>query len=677
MQARRKLVEQFDKDGDGRLNAQERKAAREFIAKEQKEGRGRRGPGPGPGFMGPGGNQEPPQPGPKLSPAQVKSFTSELYDGATLRTLFLEFENADWEKELAAFYRSDVEVPAKLTVDGKVYPEVGVRFRGNTSYFSVGEGRKRSLSLSLDFVHADQRLYGYRRLTLLNSHEDPSLLHTVLYDHIAREYFPAPKANFVRVVINGESWGAYVNVQPFNKDFVREWFGTTKGPRWKVPGSPGGRGGLAYLGEDAAPYKRIYAIKTKDDAKSWADLIKLCRVLNQTPADKLEAALAPLLDIDGTLKFLALDNVSMNGDGFWTRASDYNLYRDAEGRFHLIPYDVNESFNVPGGPGFGGPGGPPGRGGGPGFGGGPGGFGPGTILAVQMLWQADKDDDQKLAKEEFMALAEAWFDKLDADKADKLTQEQFVAKLGDLLPPPPGFGPPGGGPPGAAQRPGGGRGGFGPAMFIGPGLFTAVDANKDGSLTRAEFRDTFGKWFAEWDTDKSGFLKEEQLAKGLNAALPRPDFGGPGGRFGGPGGPGGRRGPGGPGFGGPPRVEGVKLDPLIAANDQSKPLLAKLLAAPSLRARYLGYVREIAERWLDWKKLGPVAQQYHALIAADVKAETRNLYSYGAFEQSLAGAGEGQGAQGPREGMSLKRFAEQRGAFLLKQSEAKNAGSGR
>jgi hypothetical protein len=35
-----------------------------------------------------------------------------------LRTLFLEFENADWEKELSDFHGTDVEVPAKLIVDG-------------------------------------------------------------------------------------------------------------------------------------------------------------------------------------------------------------------------------------------------------------------------------------------------------------------------------------------------------------------------------------------------------------------------------------------------------------------------------------------------------------------------------------------------------------------------------
>jgi spore coat protein CotH len=144
-----------------------------------------------------------------------------------------------------------------------------------------------------------------------------------------------------------------VNAQQFNKEFIKDWFDTTKGARWKVPGSPGGRGSLAYLGDDAAQYKRSYEIKTKDDPKAWAGLIKLCKVLNQTPPNKLEEALAPLLDIDGALKFLALENVLINNDGYWIRTSDYNIYQDAKGAFHVFPHDANETFARPGGPGFG------------------------------------------------------------------------------------------------------------------------------------------------------------------------------------------------------------------------------------------------------------------------------------------------------------------------------------
>src|ERR1041384_4595052 len=172
------LVKKFDKNGDKVLDAAERKAAREYLA-TQAQGM-RRGPG-GRGPFGRAGNQEPPAPGPKLSPAGAKQYSTEsLYDLKVLRTVFLEFEDADWEKELEDFYHTDVDVPAKLTVDGKVYRDVGVHFRGASSFMMVPEGRTSSLNLSMNFVHSEQRLAGYRTLNLLNSNQDPTFLRTVL-----------------------------------------------------------------------------------------------------------------------------------------------------------------------------------------------------------------------------------------------------------------------------------------------------------------------------------------------------------------------------------------------------------------------------------------------------------------------------------------------------------------
>jgi len=484
------LVKQFDRNGDGWLNNEERKAARVFLRTNGNNGR-RGGPRrPRGGFNGGGETQEAARPGTHVAVADAKSFPSKsLYAADVLRTFFLEFENSDWEKELEDFHATDVDVPAKLTVDGKVYSDVGVHFRGASSYMMVETGRKRSLNLSMDYVHEGQQIGCSHTLNLLNSHEDPTFLRSVLSYQVARDYMPAPKANFVRLVINGESWGLYVNVEQFNKDFAKEWFGSRKGARWKVPGSPNGRGSLAYLGEDAEPYKRIYQIKSKDDSKSWEHLIKLCKVLTQTPAENLAKALEPLLDIDGALKFLALQNVLINNDGYWIRTSDYDLFEDEKGRFHVLIYDSNENFSRPEGPGFGG-------------------------------------------------------------------------------------------------------------------------------------------------------------------------------------GPGGPRGPGRPGGSG---IKGVELDPLTGINDESKPLISKLLAVPVLRTRYLGYVRDIAEKWLDWKKLGPVVEQYQALIDDEVKKDTRKLYPTEAFLKGIAddstaeAVPEGRG----RQPISLKAFAEQRRAFLLNDAQVK------
>src|SRR5207248_2781490 len=135
--------------------------------------------------------------------------------------------------------------------------------------------------------------------------------------------------------------------------------------------------------------------------------------------------------------------------------------------------------------------------------------------------------------------------------------------------------------------------------------------------------------------------------------------------------------------------KGVELDPLAMANDPNKPLISKLLTVPALRAKYLGYVRQVAEKWLDWEKLGPIATEYHELIAADVKKDTRKLESYEDFEKSLMEntGGRGPGGGGPggpggggpggfgggRETIGIKVFADQRRAYLMNYKEGKKA----
>ena len=95
------------------------------------------------------------------------------------------------------------------------------------------------------------------------------------------------------------------------------------------------------------------------------------------------------------------------------------------------------------------------------------------------------------------------------------------------------------------------------------------------------------------------------------------------------------------------------LDPLISQHDQGKPIISKVLAVPALRAKYVGFVKEIASKSLDWNTLGPVVKQYRDLIADDVARDTRKLFSTEEFLRSTA-----------EDGM-LRGFIDQRRAFLL------------
>jgi hypothetical protein len=105
-------------------------------------------------------------------------------------------------------------------------------------------------------------------------------------------------------------------------------------------------------------------------------------------------------------------------------------------------------------------------------------------------------------------------------------------------------------------------------------------------------------------------------------------------------------------------------DPLVSLDDPNKALRYRLLAVPTLRDRYLRYVGDIAEKWLDWTRLGPLVERYQALIAGDVASDTRKHETMDAFTAGIHGV-----AGAPPAAASLKGFAELRRAVLLAHPE--------
>jgi type 1 glutamine amidotransferase len=57
-------------------------------------------------------------------------------------------------------------------------------------------------------------------------------------------------------------------------------------------------------------------------------------------------------------------------------------------------------------------------------------------LAARFVTAADKDNDDTVSKQEWKALADDWFQKLDTGNTGKITQQEFVANFRSLLPPP-------------------------------------------------------------------------------------------------------------------------------------------------------------------------------------------------------------------------------------------------
>lgn len=277
-----------------------------------------------------------------------------LYDESQIKVFKLWFSQADYWQQLKNNYQSHTDLPALLVVDGDTFPNVGVRFKGQTSYSQTQNSEKKSFNITLDYSDPNQDLNGYTTINLNNCFEDASFMREVSYLHQIRKHVPAAKACYVQLFINGTNWGMYPNVQQLNREYAKDWFFSNNGTMWRAdrPSGSGGAGGpgwgdgtaaLNFLGTDTATYKQYYTLKSTDKTNPWDDLVQVCEVLNDTPLSELESSVSQYLDLDRTLWFLASEIAFSDDDSYVFKGKmDYYLYWDPETlRMTPLEFDGN------------------------------------------------------------------------------------------------------------------------------------------------------------------------------------------------------------------------------------------------------------------------------------------------------------------------------------------------
>lgn len=759
------LVSQFDTNGDHRLDAAERRTALAYLEghppAEPPVQTGRHSPPPPPTAA-----LEPTKRGLTVTPDSVDPLAGEeLFGTSKVRTFFLTFTEADWEAQLAGFARTDVQVPARLEVSGKTLAGVGVHFRAPLPGDAFTAGYKRSLRLKLDYTEAGQELSGHHRLELQASATDPTLLRTLLYQRVRQEYLPGPAGSLVRLVINGEDWGIYTCLEPFDAAFVRQKLGPKVTMFWTA--GPGAN--LEYLGDDPDAYRSRYHLESPEDPAAWAKLIQLCKTLRQPLDDNTGYALAEIIDADSTTRFLALQNAFVNQDGYGSTTGSYGLYVGGDGRFRLVPLEAERSFRLIQVTEYD----PPAHRRGPRAGGRhagkratppagnatnaadreaallqpylhpefpkQSGTNLATLLSHSLIAKADGNGNDKVSAEEWHAFARSWFVIMDEDITGSLTRDQFIAKVRLLVTPP-------------SVIDGHTMQTFGhddAAAMIAGDFLKVIETDHDGHVSSDEMVAGLDQLFAKWAEGKPAVLTQPILQKGLSAFLSKSVFladqtyiptataqpvvegNKPKGKSGGHGGSGGGKsaatggnsapsgtnvpsgtqvaatdGSSGSGASGgsnsvapsagsgggsnsglnlgpvhlglpkspssrldysPPTFTtfGEQLEPLEGKHDDTKPLIAKMLAIPGWQTRYRNYLSQITDDWLLWTKLGPIAKAWHDSIAAVVREETHKPFSYERFVQELDQYAT-QDAGEYEDNPSLKSFVTGRRTYLLK-----------
>ena len=93
----------------------------------------------------------------------------------------LEMHDPNWKRKLNAWKKQfqKTRVSATLKIDGVTYDSVGVRLKGNSSYFAPARAEKKKLPFNIKVSehHKKQRVDGkYKTLKLSNLFRDLSYL---------------------------------------------------------------------------------------------------------------------------------------------------------------------------------------------------------------------------------------------------------------------------------------------------------------------------------------------------------------------------------------------------------------------------------------------------------------------------------------------------------------------
>lgn len=281
-----------------------------------------------------------------------------LYNIDKINEFTITFTAADWSaieadriknEMLPTNQRDFTYVPCTVTFNGETWKDVGIRYKGNSSFNIPGPKN----SFKLDFnEYVDQTMHGFKKMNFNNGFKDPTMLRECLSLEMYRNAgVYAPRCVYARInydLGDGQGpryWGLFTNVEQVDKNFLTEHFTAENndGNLYKPDGP----------GQDLSSFSETtYEKQTNEKAADYTDikaLISLLPTLNDPTA--IKANLEPILNVDSVLRFLAINNILTSWDSYAGTGHNYYFYNNPKNKattgkdyWEYIVWDANEAF---------------------------------------------------------------------------------------------------------------------------------------------------------------------------------------------------------------------------------------------------------------------------------------------------------------------------------------------
>ena len=240
----------------------------------------------------------------------------------------------------------------EINFNGLTWNHVGIRYKGNSSI----RANNNKLPLRFDFDQweyeypeiADQRFYGFKELSLSSNYNDPSLMREKSAADLFRNFgVPAVRTAFYEVYIDegtgtSKYYGVYTMTEIVFDTFLKNWFGSKNGNCYKPDGN-GARFSTNGFTLNDFEQKTNEEINDRSDIQEMFDLLH-ADTRSSNP-EEWKKNLESVFDVDGFLKYLAVNNTIQNWDTYGRMTHNYYLYHDPnDDLIKWITWDNNEAF---------------------------------------------------------------------------------------------------------------------------------------------------------------------------------------------------------------------------------------------------------------------------------------------------------------------------------------------
>ena len=221
-------------------------------------------------------------------------------------------------------------VEASVSIDGVVFPKVGLRKKGFIGSLSH---TRPSLKIKLNHIDEEGEIEGLTNLTLNNNKQDTNLMSQfmgyALFNAIGS---PAPRCAYAKVTVNGENLGIYSHVETVRKSLLKRAFGNGNGPLYE--------GTVVDFYEG---WENSFEHKRGDDTRGRAQINALIDLLADPKATETE--IGELVDLESFYRFWAAEGLVGFWDGYSGNKNNFFLYLNPEdNKFHFIPWGMDSIF---------------------------------------------------------------------------------------------------------------------------------------------------------------------------------------------------------------------------------------------------------------------------------------------------------------------------------------------